>query len=437
MTGAQEPDSVYTKRARIAALAERYPQRAFTSLAHNMDAQWLKMAYVMTRRDGAVGIDGQTAEHYGHDLEVNIQQLLERAKSGHYYAPPVRRVHIPKGDGRATRPIGIPTFEDKVLQRTVVALLEPLYEQDFLNCSYGFRPKRSAHQAVKNVWSGLSSMGGGWVIDLDIRSFFDTIDHEHLRSFLQQRVKDGVILRLIGKWLKAGVLESGQWHKGEIGSPQGGVISPLLANIYLHYVLDEWFENEVKPRLKGNAFSVRFADDAVLAFNNEADARRVLAVLPKRFGRFGLTLHPTKTRLVRFRPHHQQRAETFDFLGFTHYWGKSRRGRWIIKQKTAKDRFQRALKQISRWCRANRHRSLLEQHRILSRKVKGHYAYYGITSNHQALQRFENTVRRIWIKWLQRRSQKGRFSWDRANQMLRVFQLPRARIIHRYTLQRT
>ncbi len=433
MTGAQEPEVMSTKQVRIAALAERFPQRAFTSLAHYIDAQWLKTAYLMTRHDGAVGIDGQTADDFARGFEANILRLLEAAKSGRYRAPPVRRVHIPKGDGRTTRPIGIPTFEDKVLQRAVVALLEPLYEHDFLDGSYGFRPGRSAHQAVETVRNSLMSMGGAWVIDLDIKAFFDTIDHQHLRAFLQQRVKDGVILRLIGKWLKAGVLEAGQWQKGEVGSPQGGVISPLLANVYLHYVLDEWFEKDVKPLLRGRAFSVRFADDAILAFSNEADARKVLEVLPKRFARYGLTLHPTKTRLVRFRPHREQRAETFDFLGFTFYWGKSRRGYLIIKQKTAKDRYKRGLKRISLWCRANRHRPLREQHRQLCRKVTGYYAYYGITNNIEALQRFVNTVRRIWIKWLRRRSQKGWFSWEKAAQLLSILPLPRARIVHRFT----
>jgi group II intron reverse transcriptase/maturase len=426
-----------TKQVRIAALAERFPQRAFTSLAHHIDAQWLKTAYLMTRCDGAVGIDGQTADDFVRDFEANIQRLLEEAKSGRYRAPPVRRVHIPKGDGRTTRPIGIPTFEDKVLQRAVVALLEPLYEQDFLDCSYGFRPGRSAHQAVETVRNGLMSLGGGWVIDLDIKAFFDTIDHQHLRTFLQQRVKDGVVLRLIGKWLKAGVLEAGQWQKGEIGSPQGGVISPLLANVYLHYVLDEWFEKDVKPRLQGRAFEVRFADDAVLAFSNEADARKVLEVLPKRFARYGLTLHPTKTRLVRFRPHREQRAEPFDFLGFTHYWGKSRRGRWVIKQKTAKDRFKRTLKRLSQWCRANRHQPLLDQHRVLCRKIRGHFAYYGISGNYRALRDVVYQAQRIWVKWLRRRSQRAYFSWAKANLLLKRLPLPKARIVHRGVFQRS
>jgi len=402
MTGAQEPEDMYTKQSRIAELAERYPQRAFTSLGHHLDAQWLIMAYLNTRQDGATGVDGKSAEDFGRDLNGNIQHLLGEAKSGRYQAPPVRRVNIPKGDGRTTRPIGIPTFQDKVLQRAIASVLEPIYEHDFLDCSYGFRPGRSAHQALKTVWDGLSRMGGGWVIDLDIRSFFDTIDHEHLRRFLQQRVKDGVILRLIGKWLKAGVLESGQWRKSEMGSPQGGVISPLLANIYLHYVLDEWFETVVKPRVRGRTFSVRYADDAILAFSNEADARRVMAALPKRFARFGLTLHPTKTRLVRFRPQPGQRAETFDFLGFTHYWGKSRRGFMLVKQKTAKDRFSRALKRLSHWCRRNRHRPLLEQYRRLYRSVKGHYAYYGITNNYFSGEFPDRRVRQHWAVHLQR-----------------------------------
>jgi RNA-directed DNA polymerase len=314
MTGAQEPEVMSTKQVRIAALAERFPQRAFTSLAHHIDAQWLRTAYLMTRRDGAVGIDGQTADDFARDFEANVQRLLEAAKSGRYRAPPVRRVNIPKGDGRSTRRLAFLPSKPRSCNVPWWPCWSRSMSMDFHECSYGFRPGRSAHQAIGTVRNGLMSMGGGWVIDLDIKAFFDTIDHQHLRAFLQQRVKDGVILRLIGKWLKAGVLDAGQWQKGEIGSPQGGVISPLLANVYLHYVLDEWFEQDVKPRLRGRAFSVRFADDAVLAFSNEADARKVLEVLAKRFARFGLTLHPTKTRLVRFRPHRELRAETFDFL---------------------------------------------------------------------------------------------------------------------------
>jgi group II intron reverse transcriptase/maturase len=255
---------------------------------------------IPARKNGATGVDGQSAEDYAANLEGNLQSLLDRAKSGTYQAPPVRRVHIPKGSGSETRPIGIPTFEDKVLQRAVAMVLEAVYEQDFLDCSYGFRPRRSAHRALEALQHQAVVMGGGWVIELDIRKFFDTIRHDHLREFLRHRVQDGVLLRLIGKWLNAGVLEDGCITRPEEGSPQGGVISPILANVYLHEVLDVWFDREVRPRLSGKAHVFRYADDAVLLFANEIDARRVLAVLPKRFGRYGLTLHPEKTRLLEF-----------------------------------------------------------------------------------------------------------------------------------------
>lgn len=265
MTSAQELDSVSTKCQRIAALAQRNAHVAFTSLAHHIDLEWLKEAYHRTRKDAAAGIDGQTAKAYAEHLEDNLQSLLERFKAGTYRAPPVRRVHIPKGDGKQLRPIGIPTFEDKVLQRAVVMLLEPVFEQDFHPDSYGFRPGKSAHQALQSLHERLTAMGGGWVLELDIRAYFDTIDHTRLQELFQRRVKDGVITRLIGKWLKAGVLEDGQWRKGEIGSPQGGVISPIIANLYLHHVLDQWFEQEVVPRLRGRGSMIRYADDGVLA----------------------------------------------------------------------------------------------------------------------------------------------------------------------------
>jgi group II intron reverse transcriptase/maturase len=345
----------------------------FTSLAHHIDLRWLYTAYLRTRKDGAVGVDGQTAEDYAANLRGNLESLLERAKSGTYRAPPVRRVHIPKGDSSTeTRPIGIPTFEDKVLQRAVVMVLEALYEQDFLPCSYGFRPGRSAHQALAGLWQQTMGMGGGWVVEVDIRKFFDTLDHAQLRELLQRRVRDGVLLRLIGKWLQAGVLEDGMYSVPSTGSPQGGVISPLLANVYLHYVLDVWFEEEVKPRLKGRAFLIRYADDFVIGFACEGDARRVLDVLPKRFGKYGLTIHPEKTRLVAFRPPVGPDREgpgtaaqsgTFDLLGFTHYWGQSRKGNWVVKRQTAPSRFRRALRKVAQWFRLNRHTPVAEQHR--------------------------------------------------------------------------
>jgi RNA-directed DNA polymerase len=258
MASASELDPVLTKQQRIAELAKQSPHMGFTSLAHHIDLRWLHEAYLRTRPDGAPGVDGRTIRDYTANLGDNLRSLLERAKSGTYHAPPVRRVHIPKGTGPETRPIGIPTFEDKVLQRAVVMVLEAVYEQDFRPCSYGFRPRRSAHQALDSLWRQTMGTRGCWVVEVDIRKFFDTLDHAHLRALLRQRIRDGVLLRLIGKWLNAGVLDAGNLTFPDQGSPQGGVISPLLANVYLHYVLDVWFEQEVQPRLKGRAFLIRY-----------------------------------------------------------------------------------------------------------------------------------------------------------------------------------
>jgi RNA-directed DNA polymerase len=430
MAGTPGLDPISTKLQRIAELARQAPCMAFTNLAHHVDVEFLKEAFHRTRKDGATGVDGQTAQEYAEHLEENLQSLHERLKSGTYRAPPVRRVYIPKGDGKSERPIGIPGFEDKVLQRSAVMILTAIYEQDFRDCSYGFRPGRSAHQAVEAVWKGLMAMDGGWVLELDIRSFFDELDHVWLRAFLDKRVRDGVIRRVIHKWLKAGVMEEGAITVPDAGSPQGGVISPLLANVYLHEVLDVWFEDVVKPRLKGHAFMVRYADDAVLVFREEGDARRVLDVLPKRFEKHGLRLHPEKTRLVDFRRPGQHRPETFDLLGFTHYWGCSRQGQPVVKRKTSRKRFTRALKTIAAWCRKFRHEPVRWQSRELGRKLTGHCAYYGITGNAEALSRFKRFIERIWRTWLSRRSQRGALSWDRFTAILRRFPLPQPRVVH-------
>jgi len=361
--------------------------------------------------------------------------VLDRAKSGRYRAPAVRRVHIPKGKGNETRPLGVPTFADKVLQRAVVMALEPVYEQDFLDCSYGFRPRRSAHQALGALREGLMRMGGGWVLDLDIRDFYGSLDHGHLQQILRQRVRDGVVRRLVGKWLNAGVLEDGKLWYPSSGTPQGGVISALLANVYLHEVLDLWFERQVKPRLRGRAFLIRFADDAVLCFECGDDARRVMDVLPKRLGRYGLTLHPEKTRLLRFtRPRGRRpgppRPGTFDFLGFTHHWALSRKGNWVVKRRTAKDRFSRAIRTIARWCRKARHWPIEDQHRALKPKLRGHYNYYGITGNSPCLAAFDYAVQRVWRKWLNRRSQRGRMTWQRYARLLARYPLPAPVAVH-------
>jgi group II intron reverse transcriptase/maturase len=403
----------------------------FTTLAHHIDLEWLREAHRRTRKDGSVGVDGETAESYAANLEGNLAALHERLKAGTYVAPAVRRVHIPKGDGGKTRPIGIPAFEDKVLQRAVAMALEAVYEQDFLPCSFGFRPRRSAHQALELVWKSAMTQGAV-VLEVDIQAFFDSLDHSHLRSFLDQRVRDGVIRRVIDKWLKAGVLEDGSVSYPDAGTPQGGVISPLLANVYLHEVIDKWFVNEVTPRLRGGAQLVRYADDFVIVFAREDDARRVMDVLPKRLAKYGLTMHPTKTRLIQFRPPGPGRGEpgTFDFLGFTHFWAKSRKGRWVVKRKTASGRFARSLKRIATWCRLNRHLSIGAQHRHLSQAVRGHYGYFGIIGNSIAIARFADRVSYVWMKWLQRRSQRG-VSQERVRARLRRFRLPPPRITKR------
>ncbi len=395
-------------------------------------------AHRLTRKDGAPGIDGVTAADYEANLEANLVDLLERIKSGRYRAPPVRRAYIPKADG-SQRKLGIPTFEDKVAQRAVAMVLEAVYEQDFLPCSYGFRPGRSAHQALRTLQNVLWAKRLYWVLDVDIRKYFDSIPHSELCAFLDRRVTDGVIRRMIDKWLKAGAVEDGLLRRTTEGSPQGGVISPCLSNVFLHHVLDEWFESEVWPRLRGECTLARFADDAVMAFDNVVDAQRVLAVLSKRLGRFGLTLHADKTRIVDFRPgrsagsrHPATDGTTFDFLGLTHVWGKSRNGRNMVRQVTAKSRFARAVAAVSDWCRKHRHWSFRDQHRRLSSMMRGHFAYYGVGGNSRRLRWFANQVGRIWRKWLSRRDRQGWLRWDRFNEMLRRHPLPAAQIIHGY-----
>ena len=439
--GEGDSQLVSTKLERIAALVKQHPERAFHSLAHHIDKAWLYTAFFRTKRHAAPGIDDQTSDEYGRELSQNLDSLLDRFHSGRYRAPAVRRVHIPKGDGKETRPIGIPTFEDKVLQRAVAMVLEAVYERDFLPCSYGFRPGRSAHDALRELWKQTMRMGGCWLVDADIRKCFDTIDHHHLRELLQRRVRDGVILRQIGKWLNAGVLEGRELSYPERGTPQGGVISPLLANLYLHYVLDEWFEHEVKPQLYGQAFLIRYADDFVMGFANERDARWVLERLPLRFAQYGLTIHPTKTRLVDFRhpmarrdnerPQRPHRPETFNLLGFTHYWGRSwrRKGQWVVIRRTMRERLNRGLKAINDWCRVHRHDPQEDQHRKLSMKLRGHLAYYGVVNNTPSLNRFRWRVERIWHKWLNRRSHAARLTWAAFDAYLRVHPLPQVRAV--------
>ena len=408
-----------TKRQRIAELARTKRGVALSSLHHVIDLEWMKEAYRLTRKDGAPGIDGVTAADYATNLEANLLDLLDRIKSGRYQAPPVRRAYIPKADG-SQRPLGIPTFEDKVAQRAIVMVLEAVYEQDFLPCSYGFRPGRSAHQALQDLRTGFMSQGLRWVLDIDIDKYFDSIPHSHLRAFLDRRVTDGVIRRMIDKWLKAGVLEDGLLRHATEGSPQGGVISPCLSNIFLHHVLDEWFENEVRPRLKGRCTLVRFADDAVMAFEDFLDAKRVLGVLGKRLARYGLTLHPDKTRFVDFRferadgpTHPETDGTTFNFLGFSHVWGKSQ------------DRQERGAasngKEPLRPRAGGGHRLVSDQPapvhprpaRPSVRDDAGPLCLLRHIGQRSTTELVRHQVARIWKKWLSRRDRRKRFRWNR------------------------
>jgi RNA-directed DNA polymerase len=434
-----DPANLSTKRQRIAELARTKPGTALFLLHNVIDLEWMQEAYELTRKDGATGIDGVTATRYEANREANLVDLLERIKSGRYKAPPVRRSYIPKADG-SQRPLGIPTFEDKVAQRVIAMVLEAVYEQDFLPCSYGFRPGRSAHDALGVLFGAITWQRQHWVLDVDIRKYFDSIPHHHLRAFLDQRVTDGVIRRMIDKWLKAGVLEDGLLRLATEGTPQGGVISPLLSNIFLHHVLDEWFEREVRPRMQGGCTLVRYADDFVMTFETHHDAERVLEVLAKRFERYGLTLHPDKTRFIDFRP--QRRGGThpgckeppFDFLGFTHTWVKSQKGKDVVRQTTAKNRLARALTAVNDWCRDNRHQPLLWQHARLSAKLDGHMAYYGCTGNYRQVHRYRQQVIKLWRKWLERRTRAKRLTWARFNAFLLRHPLHRAMIVHRYVV---
>jgi RNA-directed DNA polymerase len=434
MGGTSRSQTIPTQLQQIAQQAVRYPRMVFTTLAHLMDVEFLREAYRLTRKDSAAGIDGVTAREYAENLEENLRSLHERLRSGRYKAPPVERAWLEKEDG-GKRPIGKPTFEDKIVQRAVVMLLGAIYEQEFYGFSYGFREGRSAHQALQELRHECERMNIGWIVDADVSGCFDNLDHGLLRAFIKQRVNDGGIVRLIGKWLNAGVLEEGILTYPDKGTPQGGVISPMLANIFLHHVLDEWFVKEVKPRMKGRCFLIQFADDFVIGCELEGDARRVLEVLPKRFGRFGLTIHSEKTALIRFRKPGSKRNcgggnGTFDFLGFTHYWAKSRRGVWVIKRRTARKRLRRAKKSLWQWCRSNRHRPLKEQHRILCHKLRGHFQYYAIRDNSWRLEAIFMHAKKAWRYWLSRRSNKSYISWEKFERVLLTYPLPRPRILH-------
>jgi len=415
--------------------AQKYRHEPLTALGHHLDPNWMSEAYRRVRKDAAPGVDGQTVAGYGENLVENLRDLLDRAKGGSYKAPPVKRAYVPKNE-KEDRPIGLPTVEDKVLQRAVASILELIYEQEFLPFSFGFRPGRSQHQALDYLREGCFAQEVQWVLEVDLRKFFDTVGHREMRELLGRRVQDGVINRLVAKWLKAGVWERGNVSYPEEGTPQGGVISPLLSNIYLHEVLDKWFVESVQPACGGRTFMVRFADDFIMGFERLEDVRKVQKVIAKRFARFGLEINTEKTRLVRFgRPPRGGggsggKPETFDFLGFTHYWGKSRKGHNVVKKKTAAARFRRTLRAIREWGLKNRHLPMKVQQHKLNQKLRGHDAYYGVTDNYRMLSKLRWQVAKLWRMWLGRRNRGEPPNWEQFQGMLRVFPLTPARIVH-------
>jgi group II intron reverse transcriptase/maturase len=422
---------------RIAILAKEVPARKFYSIAHLITEERLKEKFKKLRKDSSAGIDGVVHEQYAANVEENIRQLHRRLVENKYQAQPLRRVYIPKEDGKQ-RPISIPVLEDKLVQSVAVDLLNAIYEQDFFDCSYGFRPGRSQHQALDEVGKVICTRPTSWVLELDIKAYFDSIVRENLSEMVRRRVTDGSMLRLIGKWINVGAIDDGKLIMSETGTGQGQPISPLLANIYLHHILDEWFEDEVKPRLRGEAHEIRYADDAILCFQYREDAEKVLEVLPKRFAKFGLTLHPEKTRLIAFgrfaqgeaKKRGEKKPDTFDFLGFTHICARSRQGKFTVHVKTIDKRLRRGLKSIAAWCKQHRHDPVSEQQKTLNAKLRGHYQYYGRRTNHASVRRFYREVCGIWRKWLNRRTRGNPLTWEKFYEVLRQNPLLTPRTMH-------
>ena len=417
---------------KVVERARREPEGRFHSLAHLIDVPALGRAYDRMRKDAAVGVDGMTKERYGQDLEVRLRDLYARLRSKRYRHQPIRRIHIPKGQGK-TRPIGISAFEDKLVQDVLREILGAIYEQDFFDCSHGFRPGRSAHDAMRALDRIVHRGEVNWILEADIVSFFDSVDRTALVEMLQTRIADGSLLRLIGKCLHVGVLDGEEHSRPDLGTAQGSVLSPILGNVYLHYVLDQWFGVDVKLQLQGRATLIRYCDDFIIGFEREDDARRVMALLGKRLGHFGLSLHPDKTRLLPFRrpPAGQRRGKgpaTFDFLGFTVYWERSRWGRWRMGCKTRSARLRRATRSVHDWCRRHRHLSIKDQHAALTRRLRGHFNYFGVNGNLRSLKLLVEATKPIWYKWLNRRSQRSRMTWERFHALLEQHPLPRPRI---------
>ena len=428
---------------RVREAVRRNKEKRFTALFHYVyDVGRLREAYYGLKRQAVPGVDGETSQRYGEDLEGNLRELSERLKRGAYRAKPVQRAYIPKADGDQ-RPIGIPTLEDKIVQRATVEVLNAIYEEDFLGFSYGFRPGRGQHLALDALSVGIVRRKVSWVLDADIRGFFDTLSHEWLVKFIEHRIADRRIVRLIRKWLGAGVLEEGKRIRKEEGTAQGGSVSPLLSNIYLHYVFDLWVHWWRRKKANGDVIVVRFADDWVAGFQYRSEAQKFLRELKERFARFGLELHSEKTRLIEFgrfaaqsrAARGQEKPEIFDFLGFTHICGRTRQGRFTVLRKTMRKKWQGKLKEISRALRSRMHRPVPEQGAYMKSVLLGHMRYYGVPMNGRSLSAFRHALQRVWWKVLRRRSQKHNLSWKRMERLIEAW-FPSVRIYHPYPSER-
>ena len=428
-----------TKLALVSRRAREDSSFQFTSLAHLLNAEFLRECYRSLGKEKACGIDGRSWHAYGEHLDANLVDLVGRLKAKRYQPLPAKRVYIPKNDTEF-RPLGLPAIEDKIVQKGIARILEAIYEADFCDCSYGFRPRRSCHQALQAVDRTIMTKPVQYVIEADIQGFFDHVSHDWTMQFLAVRIKDPSLLLLIRRFLKAGYLEAGRWIRTEQGTPQGGNLSPMLANIFLHYVLDLWFEKRVKPHVGGRCHLVRYADDFVCLVETRRDAEKLERVLPKRFAKFGLTLHPEKTRTISFGRHERQnarrqgrKAHTFDFLGFTHYCGRSRKGRFLLGRKTSGKKFRNACRAMNAWLRRVRSAlPLKEIWRLLAAKLRGHYGYYGVSGNSRMIAKFGYVTTRAVRKWLNRRSQRKSFNWKQFNAYLAHYPLPRPRIVHHW-----
>jgi len=438
----QSRGSVSPGLERVRDAARQRKKKKFTALLHHVTVDLLRDAFLALKRHAAPGVDGVTWQDYEAALEGNLQDLHARVQRGAYRALPVRRRLIPKADGKQ-RPLGIAALEDKIVQRATVAVLNAIYEEDFLGFSYGFRPGRGQHDALDALAVAICETPVSWILDADIRSFFDKIDQSWLVRFLEHRVGDERIIRLVRKWLKAGVLEDGEWSVSETGTPQGAVVSPLLANVYLHYVFDLWAQQWRRREATGNVIVVRYADDIVAGFEHEADARRFWDAMRTRFEQFSLELHGEKTRLLEFGRHaavrRQRRGlgkpETFTFLGFTFICGKSRRGAFLLHRKTRGDRMRARLREIKEQLRRRMHDAIPEQGRWLRAVVTGFFAYHAVPTNSRALGAFRYHVTALWLRTLRRRSQKDRLTWERMAKIA-AYWLPAPRVLHPWPNQR-